>query len=79
MVTPFKLVVEGTQTVQSELQQLAGYLLIPFWRSLGVTWQWLSLPYVYTESRQKQPGEAHEEHSLETQERISVEPARSPV
>lgn len=30
----------------------------------GGTWQWLSLPYVYTESRQKQPGEAHEEDSL---------------
>lgn len=28
MVTPFKLVVEGTQTVQSEMQQLAGYLSV---------------------------------------------------
>lgn len=52
--------VEWTQAVQLELQHLAGDLFILFWRSLGGTWQWLSLPCVYIASRAEA---AHEECS----------------
>lgn len=50
-MAPFKLVAEFTQTVKSELQQLAGDLLIPFWRGLGRSWRWMPLPCVYRVSR----------------------------